>query len=240
MGYKKPIIPPKVMATCNIHNHTLIDSTSHRTSIVVYHQLCSQTMSTKGSPPKTANMARLGGLFGLQQHCDDNSESSDNGSQTTTGKVSQSTKRDNQHQLPHGYGYSPPQQPFPGALQFYHHSPFNITHSSQLSTRVSQQYPSYGPPSQEYDLHQGGYCESQMFPQQQFAGQGPSSPGAPRLPPGPPGNNPVNLPTSSSSTPPPGPPSGAPGRPPISLPTKRFLPAAEPCKTDVARTADLP
>ena len=60
------------------------------------------------------------------------------------------------------------------------------------------------------------------------------------MPPGPPGNNPVNRPTSSSSTPPPGPPSGAPGRPPISLPTKRFLPPAEPRKTDVAGIADLP
>jgi hypothetical protein len=79
-----------------------------------------------------------------------------------------------------------------------------------------------------------------MFPPPQFPGQGPSSPGAPRVPPGPPGNHPVNLPTSSSSTPPPQPPSGAPGRHPISLPTKRFQPPAEPRKTDVAGIADLP
>jgi len=79
-----------------------------------------------------------------------------------------------------------------------------------------------------------------MFPQQRFPGQGPSSPGAQRVPPGPPGNNPVNWPTSSSSAPPPGPPSGAPGRPPISLPTKRFWLPAEPRKTDVARIAELP
>jgi hypothetical protein len=116
-----------------------------------------------------------------------------------------------------------------------------MTHNcSQPTTSVSQQYPSYGPPWQGYDLHQGGYGESQMFPQQQFQGQGLSSLGALRVPPGPPGNNPVNWPTSSSSTPPPGSPSGAPGRPPISLPTKRFLPAAEPQKRDVARIADLP
>jgi len=240
MGYKKPFIPPKVSATCNILNHTPIHSTSHHSSIVVYHHLGSQNMLTKGSPPKTENMAPPGGLFGLQQRRDDNSGSSDNGSRTTTGKDSRSRKHANQYQLPHGYGYPPSQQPFPGAPQFYHHSPFNMTHSSQPPTSVSQQYPSYGPPWQGYDLHQGGYGESRMFPQQQLPGQGPSSPGAPRVPPGPPGNNPVNRPTSSSSTPPPAPPSGAPGRPPISLPTKRFLPPAEPRKTDVAGIADLP
>jgi len=79
-----------------------------------------------------------------------------------------------------------------------------------------------------------------MFPQQPFPGQGPSSPGAPRVPPGPLGNNPVNRPTSSSSTPPPGPPSGTPGRPLISLPTKRFLRPAESRETEVTRIADLP
>jgi len=78
-----------------------------------------------------------------------------------------------------------------------------------------------------------------MFPQQQFPGQGLSSPGAPRVPPGSPGNNPVNRPISSSSTPPPGPPFGAPGRPPISHPTKRFLPPVEQRKRDVACIADL-
>ena len=78
-----------------------------------------------------------------------------------------------------------------------------------------------------------------MFPPQQFPGQGPSSPGAPRVPPALPGSIPVIRPTSSAST-----PYGqlpcAPGRPPISLPTKRFQPAAEPRRTDVAGIADLP
>jgi len=239
MGYKKPIIPPKLTATSNILNHTPIYSTSHRTSIVVYHHLCSQNMSTKGSPPKRANMAPPGGQFGSQQHNDNNSESSDDGSQTTTGKDSRTRKHTNQYQPPHGYGYPPSQQPLPGTPQFYHHSPFNTTLSSQPTTSVSQQYPSYGPPWQGYDLHQGGYGESRMFPQQEFPRQGPSSPAAPRVPPGPPGNNPVNRPTSSSSTPSPGPPSGAAGRPPISLPTKPFLPPVEPRKTDVPRIADL-
>ena len=78
-----------------------------------------------------------------------------------------------------------------------------------------------------------------MFPPQQFTGQGPSSPGAPRVPPAPAANNPVNRPTLSSSTPY-GQLPGAPGRPPISLPTKRFQPAAEPRRTDVAGIADLP
>ena len=60
------------------------------------------------------------------------------------------------------------------------------------------------------------------------------------MPPGPSGNNPVNRPTSSSSTPPPGSPAGAPGRPPNSLPTERFLPPVEPRKTVFARIVDLP
>jgi len=78
-----------------------------------------------------------------------------------------------------------------------------------------------------------------MFPPQQFTGHGPSSPGAPRVPPALPGNIPVIRPTSSSSTPyrqll------GASGRPPISLPTKRFQPAVEQRRADVAGIADLP
>jgi hypothetical protein len=79
-----------------------------------------------------------------------------------------------------------------------------------------------------------------MFPQQQFQGQGPSSPGALRVPPGAPGYNPVNRPTSSCSTPPPGPASGTPGRLPISHPTNSFLPPAEERITDTAWIADLP
>jgi hypothetical protein len=116
-----------------------------------------------------------------------------------------------------------------------------MTHnSSQPATSISQQYPSYGPPREGYDLHQGGYGECQMFPHQQLQGHGPSAAGAPRVPPGPAGNNPVNLPASSNSNPPPGAPSGAPGRPLISFPTKRFLPPAELQKTEVPRIADLP
>ena len=60
------------------------------------------------------------------------------------------------------------------------------------------------------------------------------------MPSGPLGDNPVHLPTSSSSPPPSGPPSGTPGRPPISLPKKRFQPPAEQRKTDVAGIANLP
>jgi hypothetical protein len=101
-----------------------------------------------------------------------------------------------------------------------------MTHSSSQPTpSISQHYPTNGPPGLGYDLHQGGYGESQMFPHQQFQRQGPSSPCTPRVPPGPPGNN---QPISSSSTLPPGPPLGAPGRPPISLRIKRLLPPAKP------------
>jgi len=197
-------------------------------------------MPTKGSPPKTVNMAPPGGLFGLQQCGDDNSESQDKSSRHATRTDSQFGKHTNQYHLPQGYCYPPSQQLFPGAPQFYHQSPFNMTHSSQPTSSASQQYPSYGPPWQGYDLHQGGYSKSQMFPSLQFPGQGPSSPGAPRVPPGPLGNHPLNQPTSSSSSPPPQPPSGAPVRHPISPLTKRFQPLAEQRITDVAGIADLP
>ena len=115
-----------------------------------------------------------------------------------------------------------------------------MTHSSQPTRSARQGYPSYGPPWQGYDLHQGGYCRSQMFPPFQFPGQGPSSPGAPIVPPGPPGNHPLNQSTSSGSTLPPQPSSGAPVRHPISLPTKRFQPPVEPQGTDVTGIAHLP
>jgi len=85
----------------------------------------------------------------------------------------------------------------------------------------------------------GGYGGPQTFPPQQFTGQGPSSPGAPQVPPALPGNIPVIQPTTSASTPY-GQLPGAPGRLPISLPTKRFQPAAEPRRTDVAWIVDLP
>ena len=77
-----------------------------------------------------------------------------------------------------------------------------------------------------------------MFPPQQVTGQGLSSPGAPRVPSAPAGNIPVNQSTSSSSTPY-GQIPGSPGRPPSGLPKKRFQPAAEPRRTDVAGIADL-
>lgn len=78
-----------------------------------------------------------------------------------------------------------------------------------------------------------------MFPQEQFPGQGPSSAGAPRVPPGLSGSNPVNWPTSSSSYPPPEPP-GAAWRDSISLPTKLFQLPVEPQETDDARIEDMP
>jgi hypothetical protein len=196
-------------------------------------------MSTKGSPPKTVNMAPPGCLFGLQQCCDNNSESPDKSSQPATRKDSQVGIHTKQYHRPQGYGYPLSQQRFPGAPQFYHQSPFNMTHSSQPTSSTSQGYPGYGPPWQGYDLHQGGYDGSQMIPPVQRPGQGPSSPGAPRVPPGPPGNHPLNLPTSSSSTPTPQPPSVTAGRHPISLATKRFQPPPAPRITDVSGIADL-
>jgi len=197
-------------------------------------------MSTKGSPPKTVHMATPGGLFGSQQRGDDYSESLDICSQHATRKDSQFGQHTNQYHPLQGNCYPPSQQPFPGTPQFHHQSPFNMTHNSQPTSSASHGYPSYGPPWQGYDLHQGGYGGSQMFPLPKFPGQGPSSPDALRVPPGPPANHPVNRPTCSSLTSSPQPSSGSPGRHPISLLTKRLQPPAEPQKTDVPGVADMP
>jgi len=58
--YNMPIIPLKVTTTCNILNHSLSCSTSHRASIVVDHHVCWQSMSTDGSLPKRANNCSTG------------------------------------------------------------------------------------------------------------------------------------------------------------------------------------
>ena len=185
-------------------------------------------------------MAPPGGLFGSQQRPDDNVRASDNNAGNTQSKDTQFGQPTNRFPPPPGYSYPPSQPPFPGAPQFYHPAPFNMTPSSQQSSGGAPQgYPSYGPSWQGYDFPQGGYGGPEMFPPQQFTGQGPSSPGAPRVPPAPAGNIPVNRPTSSSSTPY-GQIPGTPGRPPISLPKKRFQPAVESRRTDVAGIADLP
>jgi hypothetical protein len=115
-----------------------------------------------------------------------------------------------------------------------------MTHSVQPTSSTSQGFQSYEPPWQGYDLHQGGYGGSQMFPTAQFEGHGPSSTDPLRVPSGPLGNHPVNWPTSSSSTPPPQLPFGPPGRQPVSLPTNRFQLPREPCKADGAGSAELP
>jgi hypothetical protein len=114
-----------------------------------------------------------------------------------------------------------------------------MTPNSQPSTGSNQGDATYGPPWEGYNFPQGGYGGPQIFPTQQFPGQGPSSPGVPRMPAALPGNIPVIRPTSSDSTPYRQHP-GAPGRPPITLQSKRFQPAAELRRTDVAGIGDLP
>jgi hypothetical protein len=198
-------------------------------------------MSTNGSLPKTTNMAPTSGLFGSPQRREDNVGASDSNAETPPSKGTEFGQPANQFHPPPPalwYSYPPSQPPFPGTPQFCHQAPFNMTPSSQPSSVATKGYSSYGPSWQVYDFHHGGYGGPQMFPPQQFAGHGPSSPGAPRVPPAPPGNNPVIRPTSSASSAP-GQLPGAPGRTPNSLPKKRFQPAAEPRRRDVAAIADL-
>jgi len=79
-----------------------------------------------------------------------------------------------------------------------------------------------------------------MFPPSQILGQGLSSPGTPRVPPGPPEIHPVNWPTSSGPNFAAEPPSSAHRRPPISLPKTRFQPPVELWKTEVVMYAESP
>jgi hypothetical protein len=161
-------------------------------------------MSTKGSPPNTVNVAPPGGQCASQQCGDDNSESPDISSRHASRKDSQFGKHTKQYHLPHGYSYPPSLQSFPGAPQFYHQSPFSMTHSLDPASSASEGYPlRYMPPWQGYDLHHGGHGGSEVCHPVHCAGQELLSPATPRVPPGLPGNHPVNHQTSSSSTTPP-------------------------------------
>ena len=158
-------------------------------------------MLTNRPQQQTTIMAPSIGLFGSQQRPDDNVRTSDNNAGNTPSKDTQFGQPMNQFPPPLGYSYPPSQLPFPGTPQLYHPAPFNMTPRSHPSSGGAPQgYPRYGPSWQGYDFPQGGYGGPQMFPPQLFIGQGPSSPGAPRVPPAPAGNLPVNPPTSSSST----------------------------------------
>jgi len=188
---------------------------------------------------RITDTAPTGGVCGWQQHPDDNVGVSHINTGNRPCKDSQFWPPMNQFHPPPGYSYLTAQPPFPGAPLFYHRAPFNMTPSSEPISGATQGYPSYRPSWQGYDSPQRRYGGHQMFPPQQFAGQGPSSPGAPRVPPAPPGNNAVILPTSSASTPYEQHP-GAPGRPPIALPMKQFQQTAELRSADFAGIQDLP
>jgi len=138
-----------------------------------------------------------------------------------------------------GYGYPPFQQPFPHTAQFYHDSPSIMTPSTQPNTRASEGFPCYDPPWQGYEIPKGSYGGSQMISPPHVTEQEPSSPGTSQVPPAPPGINSLMWRTSSSSTLP-GPSFDIHERPPLSLQSKRFLPAVESQKTNVARISALP
>jgi hypothetical protein len=136
-------------------------------------------MSTNRSSPKTTNMTPPGALFGSQPRPDDNLGASDKNAGITLPKDIQFGLPPNQFPPPPGYSYPPSQLPFPGTPQFYYHAPFNMTPSSQPSSGATQGYASYRPPRKEYIFPQGGYSGPQMFPPQQFTGQGLPSSGTP-------------------------------------------------------------
>jgi len=117
----------------------------------------SQTMSMNGSPPKTTDMAPLGGLFGSQQRPDDNVGASDNNAGNILSKDTRFGQPTDQFSPPLGYSYPPSQPPFPGTPQIHHSAPFNMTPSLQpRSGGAPQGYPSYGPSWQRYNFPQEG------------------------------------------------------------------------------------
>jgi len=162
---------------------------------------CSHITSTNGSPPKTTNIAPTDGLFGLQQCPEDNLEASDYNAGNTLSKGTPFGQPPNRFHPPPWYCYPPSQPPFPGAPQFYHPTPFNMTPSLQLRSGATPGYQSYGPQWQCYNFPQSYYSGPQMIPPPQFTGQGPPSPAAPQEPPALPANHPVISPTLSASTP---------------------------------------
>jgi len=88
MGYKKPLLPPKITAACTILNHTRINSISYFLSIGADGSFSSQNRSTTGTSLNTANVTPHGRPFGWQQWREDKSDSLDNSSWTAPGNVS--------------------------------------------------------------------------------------------------------------------------------------------------------
>jgi len=223
MGYKNHFIPPKITAICNILKHTPIYSKSHYTCIVVYHHYWSKSMSKNGSPLKRANSAPPDGRFGYQQRLDNYSGSWDNSSFTATGIDNRSGKPNNWCLLPHGSGYLPSLQPFPGATQCLHCFRFSQTQNSFEPTNSTYvDFLWYRPQWPGYTLWHCGLGGSQMLHTKNLPGYGPWCPDAPRVPSGVLEFNPANLLTSSNSILPPGPASGTSGRYAISIPTEKF------------------
>lgn len=113
MGYKNHFIPLKITAICNILKHTPIHSTSHHTSIEVYHNYWSQSMSMTGSRLKRANSTPPDSRFRYQRCLDNHSGSCVNSPRTVTGLDNRSGQSNNWCHWTHGSGYPPSLQPFP-------------------------------------------------------------------------------------------------------------------------------
>jgi hypothetical protein len=139
-------ITPKVTATFNILDYTLLHSNSPIALILcILPSMCSHMMSTNGSPQKKTNMAPRGGLFGSQQLPDDTVEGSYNYAGNTASKDTLFRQPTIQIHPSPGYRYQPSQPLFPGTPQFNHPAPLNMTPSSQPSSVATQGYQSYGP-----------------------------------------------------------------------------------------------
>jgi len=177
-------------------------------------------------------------VLGSEQHPDDNLGLLNNSSQTVIGKDSLFGQHTNEFHPPYEHGNPHSEEPFSSALQYYHHSPFNLTAGFQPRISASQGFPSYGPPWQGYNLDEDGYVGSQMFAPSNISEQGLSSPCAPPVPTGPRGNNPVIQLISCSSTTPEH-ESGPLRRPPFSITMKRFQLAAKLQDTDILGITDL-
>jgi hypothetical protein len=220
-GYKRPpfrwrsLLPP-ISSTIHrfIQNHELNWQYLYHDPFLTYN--VDEQISTKDNQ---YGCTRCG--VTSHQRPEDTFRASHNYAGNTLSRDTQSGPLPNQFLPPQPYSYLPSRPPFPGALKFNHPAPFNMTPSSQPSSAATEGCPTSGLLWERFNFPQCRYGGPQMFPPQQFIGQGISYPGAPWVPPAPPWNDPVIWRTSYASMAY-GILSGASGRPPISLGTQRF------------------
>jgi len=102
----------------------------------LFRVFCWQSMSTNGSLQIIANIASVESLYSAQESRNASFGSFNRCSEITTSTVSCCGTKTKTCHTQHGYGYSPVQWPIARPPPLYNYSPFNMTPSSQTSTRA--------------------------------------------------------------------------------------------------------